>query len=388
MTTFSIALGVSGTLTYQPDYRDPATVTGDFAKIRTGAKNWPLWPDPTLDYSNPDNYNNPKSIDDFWHAAVDGRGRYFNGKDPSSVIQGVGAALAKIDDKLATGTADGTSTLQPVAGNNFTYSTSYFSGSWQGDVEARLINVSTGAPSAAVWSAKGLLNGRTFAACDDRKILLFRGGTTLVPFTWETQMCPGGTPAGAPVTDLNGAEQALVGAASVMALTHYATMTDGSLGTVLQQQEAKKDGKLVNFLRGQRGNEDFTSQLADQALPQARSRPRRHRRFAAGLCRPAVRELPGAQLRRLQDDGRGRRCSMSVPTTACCTRSMRRVNTLDVNHGQEAWAVIPSAVLPNLYKLADDNYKRDEPPVLRRRHAGRRRRRGTAARGGRSSSAD
>ena len=64
----------------------------------------------------------------------------------SSVIQGVGAALAKIDDKLATGTADGTSTLQPVAGNNFTYSTSYYSGSWQGDVQARLINLGTGAP--------------------------------------------------------------------------------------------------------------------------------------------------------------------------------------------------------------------------------------------------
>ena len=30
--------------------------------------------------------------------------------------------------------------------------------------------------------------------------------------------------------------------------------------------------------------------------------------------------------------------------------------------------MIPSAVLPNLYKLADDNYKR-RPPVLRRRHA-------------------
>ena len=166
-------------------------------------------------------------------------------------------ALAKISDVLATGTADGTSTLQPVAGNNFTYSTSYLSGSWQGDVEARLVNLATGAPGSAIWSAKGLLGGHTFAACDDRKILLFRGGTALVPFTWETQMCPGGTPSGSPVTDLNGAEQAFVGSASVTALTQYPTMTDGSLSTALQQQEAVKPGKLVNFLRGQRGNEDF-----------------------------------------------------------------------------------------------------------------------------------
>ena len=114
MTTFGIALGVSGTLNYRPDYRETATVTGDFADIRTGVKNWPLWPDPTLDYTNPDNYNNPKSIDDFWHAAVDGRGQYFNGRNPSSVIQGVGAALAKIDDRLGTGTADGD--IDPAAG--------------------------------------------------------------------------------------------------------------------------------------------------------------------------------------------------------------------------------------------------------------------------------
>ena len=61
-----------------PRLSRPSTVTGDFAEIRTGAKNWPLWPDPLLDYSNPDNYDNPKSIDDFWHTAVDGRGRYFS----------------------------------------------------------------------------------------------------------------------------------------------------------------------------------------------------------------------------------------------------------------------------------------------------------------------
>ena len=51
MTTFSIALGVSGTLQYRSDYRTAAT--GDFADIRTGARNWPLWPDPALDYTQP-----------------------------------------------------------------------------------------------------------------------------------------------------------------------------------------------------------------------------------------------------------------------------------------------------------------------------------------------
>ena len=113
MTTFSIALGVSGTLNYQSDYRDPATVTGDFATIRTGAKNWPLWPDPTLDYSNPDNYNNPKSIDDFWHAAVDGRGRYFNGQQ--SFVGHPGRRRGPRQDRRQAGDGNGRRNLDPAA---------------------------------------------------------------------------------------------------------------------------------------------------------------------------------------------------------------------------------------------------------------------------------
>ena len=358
MTTFTIALGVSGTLEYRPDYRSLSTVTGDFAQIRTGAKNWPLWPDPTLDYSDPDNYNNPKSIDDFWHAAVDGRGRYFNGKDPSSVIQGVGDALAKISDVLATGTADGTSTLQPVPGNNFTYSTSYLSGSWQGDVEARLINLVTGAPGPAIWSAKGLLDAHTFAACDDRKILLFRGGTALVPFTWETQACPGGVPSGAPATDLNGAEQALVGSASVMALSQYPSMTNGGAGTELQQQEAVKPGKLVNFLRGQRGNEDFESNSLTKLF--------RHRDAILGDIVDSQPVYVGQPFANYQEHNySGFKATLRTPMLYVGANDgmlhafYSTVDLLDINHGQEAWAVIPSALLSNLYKLADDNYKRD-----------------------------
>ena len=161
MTTFTIGLGVSGTLVYNPDYRSLATTTGDFADIRTGAKGWPLWPDPTLDYADFTNYNNPKSIDDFWHTAVNGRGRFFSANDPTSVVQGLGDALAKIDDVVASGTADSVSTLQPTSTNNFAYSTSYKSGVWQGDVDARRINVSDGI-------APGRRSGRP-RICSDRE---------------------------------------------------------------------------------------------------------------------------------------------------------------------------------------------------------------------------
>lgn len=76
MTTYTIALGVSGTVNYSKTYK--TDTVGDFADIRAGTKSWPIWPDSALDYvSNGALYSNPKSIDDFWHTAVDGRGRYF-----------------------------------------------------------------------------------------------------------------------------------------------------------------------------------------------------------------------------------------------------------------------------------------------------------------------
>ena len=58
------------------------------------------------------------------------------------------------------------------------------------------------------------------------------------------------------------------------------------------------------------------------------------------------------------------------------------INSGDPQGGQEAWAFIPTTMLPNLYKLADNNY--NEPSrVLRRRHSRRWRRLRHAARRGR-----
>ena len=361
MTTFAIAMGVSGTLNYRADYRSLTTTTGDFADIRTGVKNWPLWPDPLLDYSNSDNYNNPKSIDDYWHTAVNGRGRFFSANNPTSVVQGLGDSLAKIDSVLAAGAPIGTSTLQPVSGNNFAYATSYLSGTWDGDVQASTIDLLTGTPSAPVWSAKDLLGTRTFAACDNRAIYVMRGSSALGDFTWNTDICPSGTPSGTSVTGLNATEKAFFDSLNVSLLSQFPYMTDGTGSTVQQQQEAQKPGKLVNFLRGQRGLEDFETDSLTKLF--------RHREAVLGDIvdsQPVFVQVPFANY---QDLGYA-----SFKTSNASRTPMLYVGandgmlhafyaTLSTNPadkaGQEAWAVIPSSVLPNMYKLADDNYKRD-----------------------------
>jgi Tfp pilus tip-associated adhesin PilY1 len=357
MTTFAIALGVSGTLQYRTDYK--TALTGDFADIRSGAKNWPVWPDPTLDYTNPDNYNNPKSIDDYWHAAVDGRGRFFSASNPTSLVQGLGDALAKIDSVLASGSPIGVSTLQPVAGNNFAYSTSYQSGSWVGDLQASTIDLGSGTPSAAVWSAKALLDAKTFAACDNRNIFLMRGSAALGNFTWNTDICPSGTPSGTQVTDLSAAEQANFTTLNISLLSQYPYMTDGTGGTALQQQEAVKPGKLVNFLRGQRGNEGFISNSLTQLW--------RQRDSVLGDIvdsQPVYVKQPFASYQDVgyaafQSANAARTPMVYVGANDGMLHAFYATLDTTANGGQEAWAVIPSSVLANLYKLADVNYKRD-----------------------------
>ena len=206
MTTFTVGLGVSGTLNYRPDYKSSGTITGDFADIRTGAKNWPVWPDPALNYDPGTggsfaNWNNPKSIDDFWHTAVNGRGTYFNAKKPESLVTGLADALADVLVRTGSGSGITVSNSTPVAGDNFAYTTLYTTGKWTGDVQGYNVDVTTGALSATVnWSAQAKLDTTTGAACDNRKIYLFRAGAldNKVNFSWGIQLCDGlGNPTGA-----------------------------------------------------------------------------------------------------------------------------------------------------------------------------------------------
>ena len=174
MTTFTIGLGVSGELRYRNDYRNLSTTTGDFAEIRSGARNWPF---PQADQ--------PSSIDDFWHAAVNGRGQYFSAGNPTSVINGLGSALAGVTARTGAGSAAASSSTQePVQATNFAYQAQYVTQDWTGDLISRQRNLTTGdLLPGAVWSAKGQLDAKAGNACDNRNIYLFRSGAVgnLVP---------------------------------------------------------------------------------------------------------------------------------------------------------------------------------------------------------------
>jgi len=376
MTTFALGLGVSGTLNYQSDYLTAST--GDFSRIRppvvvppaippTATLNWPAWPDPAVDYADPRKYNDPRSIDDFWHAAVNGRGQYFSASNPAAVVDGLGAALSRIDSESGSGAAIGVSSDNPTTGNNTSFKTGFKTKEWSGELTAQKVDISTGTLSTTIdWSAQAKLDAVTGAACDNRTIYVRSDITTnhLSNFTWNTRGCSNGSPTGTANTGLDATQQALFGSTAVQKLSQFAAMTDGSSGTVNQRSLAA-GANLVNFIRGQRGLEVTT----DAFIPNNANTLYRKRAHVLGDIVGSAPVYVPAPGRSYADTGydafKTAQASRTPMVYVGANDGMLHaiyspIDSTDpnfTNAGAEAWAYIPTTVLPELYRLADTDYK-------------------------------
>ena len=349
MTTFTMGLGLSGTLTYRSDYK--TANVGDFEDVREVSK---LWPVPVHD--------DPTALDDLWHAAVNGRGQFFSAADPDSVVSGLLNALAGISARVASAAAAATSNLEPVAGDNFAYTAKYVTTKWTGELEAHEIDLTTGeVKTAIVWSAQSKLDAQTRNYCDNRTIYLFRSGATdnLTNFTWNTQACDtSGNPTGAAATGLNATEQAYFNSSKVALFSQFGTMTDGTGSPATADQRTLAAGaNMVNYVRGQRGYEGFVAN--DQ------SKLYRTRDNVLGdivNAQPVYVKAPFASY--LDADYAAYKTAKSTRTPMVFVAAndgmlhafYAGTSTSDTIGGEEAWTFIPSMVLPNLYKLADTNY--------------------------------
>ena len=345
MTLFTMGLGAPGTLAYQDDYRTAST--GDFAKIRAGTLNWPL-----------PSQNDPTAIDDLWHAAVDGHGQYFSALDPEQVVSGFNNALAGVSARVASAAAAATSNLEPVAGDNFAYTAKYVTQKWIGELEAHAIDLTTGVVQPAViWSAQGKLDAKAGNACDNRTIYLYRSGVSnnRVNFSWNTQACDtNGLPTGAADTGLNATEQGNFNAAKVALLSQFPLMTDGTGGTVDQRTPAA-GANMVNFLRGQRGLESFIDNNVSSLY-----RTRDHVLGDIINAQPVyVKKPPFAYddsgYFAYQDAQANRTPMVYVASNDGMLHAFNADGDPKVG-GVEAWAWVPTMVLPNLYQLASLNY--------------------------------
>lgn len=368
MTTFTLGLGVDGTLNYTSDYKTAAS--GDFYSITNGlGKNWPV---PVADTET--------AVDDLWHAAVNGQGTYFSAKDPNQLTSGLNGALASIGSKLGAGAAAATSTLNPVAGDNFAYVASYTTVKWQGNLEARSINLRSGVISeAATWcvedvvagtcSAPGSVvadttGGSTVYNCVTPGATASTCGGILTGSTCYVELpkaCSGTLSSQVAATSdtrtikFKGASGALTDftyANLPSAQQAYFTGSSLSQYTVLDaaQQTAVAGNNLVNYLRGQKGFEDDATVAANRLY--------RRREAVMGDALESQPTFVGQPYFRYNDPGYSGFVAAQAgrPKTVYMGANDGMLHAFDAVTGVERWAYVPSMVIPNMWKLADKNY--------------------------------
>ena len=185
MATYAIAFGVNGSL-------NPSDYNADLYHRSTGQ---PIeWTAPAASYR-------AEAVDDLWHATVNGRGKFFNARNPVELATAMTDLMAVIAEILISSsssvTVNGDYLYGKVGSNTLIYQALYSSkdGEWTGDIKAFPINATTGdvVTASPRWSAAQRLESLAY---NQRRIATYNGS------------------AGAPFTagNLSAAQQAALGA--------------------------------------------------------------------------------------------------------------------------------------------------------------------------------
>jgi type IV pilus assembly protein PilY1 len=337
MTTFTLGLGVNGTVTYESGYEsapDIKSVT-QYIDILNGTANWAKIVD--WDCQN----NCPPQIDDLWHAAVNGRGTYFSASNPSSVEAGLREALAGVSARLGTGAAVATSNLELVAGSNAVYLAQYRTGVWDGELIALAIDPMSGAinTTTPLWFAQSALDKQVVPLTnkgDGRNIFFYSSSTQqLESFTFANLS-----------TDGKGALFTNACPVSGASLTQCATLD------ATQKTEANKGDNLVNYLRGQDTYE------ADTNASNPLFREREHLLGDIANAMPVFVEKPQFAYEQYDLSYAGFKSDQATRAgTVYAAANDGMLHAINAGDGTERWAYVPSFVMPNMRLLADTNYQ-------------------------------
>ncbi|NGZ84970.1 pilus assembly protein [Duganella aceris] len=166
MNTYTLGLGVDGVMNYEPAYDTAPKSGGDFYNLITQAPtgcpwngNGPyVWP-------NPDTTNTASTVqervDDLWHAAINGHGKYFSAQDPKDVINGLSEALSNMQVRVGSAAAAATSTPNITLTDNDIFSATFTTVRWYGELTDKKIDPSTGNVSAtASWNTSSTVGAQ------------------------------------------------------------------------------------------------------------------------------------------------------------------------------------------------------------------------------------
>ncbi|MBH1988299.1 MAG: hypothetical protein I8H76_13325 [Burkholderiales bacterium] len=333
MTTFTLGLGVNGQLRYDPGYISQAS--GDFHDIKVGPKNWPT-------PYNPSNVDQdiPGKIDDLWHAAVNGRGQYFSASESPALEAAIKSALTTINNASGYSGSAAASSLRPVPGTDEAYLASYTTLDWIGDLKAFKLNkveengilVGVEVSSQQLWSAADELNEMPYAS----RNIFYRGSVTVG--TGSSQQLKAFNH-----TNLNadGLGANFTNSCSRSPALSQCGELDSDARTIVNDAT-----NLVNFLRGDRTHENGKF---------------RARKGVLGDIVNASPVFVGPAPFKYVDEGyaafvTSQASRLKTVYVAANDGMLHAISAEAEDGGTERWAFVPTAVLPNLYLLADADY--------------------------------
>lgn len=309
LTGFYVGIGLSSAL-INPDW-DGDTFAGGYAGLAAGTTPWPV--------AGADTSVNQNNVYDLWHAAINSRGEFFSAENASDLINSLGKVVTRITQSTSVGASQTVSPTR-VGDTNalFTYSPSFSSADWSGDV---IKYQRTGTTQTRIWSAAQQLDGR-FAPGNTgfgtRKIYMAKGGA-LTDFAWA---------------NLNTDQQLSLNKAS-----GGATDTYGS--------------RRVDYLRGDRSLE------SPGATPSFR--PRSHILGDIVNSSPVVVDGPNSPIA-LMNATVGDNSYATFRNTNASRERRIYVGANDGmlhafnDQGQEVYAFVPSAVIGTLTRLTERSY--------------------------------
>jgi type IV pilus assembly protein PilY1 len=169
LVTYSVGFGITG-INEQDDY--------DLNLKHKVTKEYIEWPDPEAAQAG--------KLDDQWHAAVNGRGRFLNASNPTELIDSLLAIMMDIELRIfsAAGVSiNGDKLYEKLHPDILMFQTSYFSDGWTGDVKAYQVDPVTGEvnTSAYEWAAAPLLAGKK----EGKRVIATYNGATGIPFQYK-----------------------------------------------------------------------------------------------------------------------------------------------------------------------------------------------------------
>jgi len=343
MNTYTLGLGVDGLMTYDATYETPKPGS-DFHKLITGASGCPwngggtyVWPNPsTEDNSGSAAYQS--RVDDLWHAAINGHGKYFSASDPQQVIGGLRTALSNIEIKIGAAAAAATSTPNVSQADNDIFAATFTTVRWFGELKGKKIDTVTGAilPDTT-WNSSETVGAKVGPSTDERTIwMLDVDNAKLKKFDFKL---------------MTAAEQGwFKDKCSVLA--QCSTLDDAGRATV-------NDGaNIVNWLRGQQ-------KLANDVLLRAYTKTATIPKGQTAALPIVLGDIASSKPAYLRDPRKAypdpdyiafKSANLGRQPTVFVGANDGMLHAFDAGNGDEMWAYAPRITMKKLYAQAGTTY--------------------------------